>query len=99
MVAAAARPTARRCSPTPGADRLHGLPYPRRRGRERTTTGPNLDEVVPDLSDAEIKESIQDPEAKITEGFQGGLMPPYGDTLSEEQVDALVTYLKEVAGQ
>jgi cytochrome c oxidase subunit 2 len=63
------------------------------------TTGPNLDEVVPNLSDAEIKESIQDPDAKITEGFQPGIMPPYGDSLSEEQVDALVKYLKEVAGQ
>ena len=63
------------------------------------TTGPNLDEVVPDLSDAELRESIVDPDAKITEGFQPGLMPRYGDSLSEQQVDALVKYLKEVAGQ
>jgi cytochrome c oxidase subunit 2 len=63
------------------------------------TTGPNLDEVVPDLSEAEIKQSIQDPDAKITEGFQPGLMPRYGDSLSEQQVDALVKYLKEVAGR
>jgi cytochrome c oxidase subunit II len=63
------------------------------------TTGPNLDEVVPDLSDAEIKQSIEDPDAKVTEGFQPGLMPRYGDSLSEAQVDALVKYLKEVAGQ
>jgi cytochrome c oxidase subunit II len=62
------------------------------------TTGPNLDEVIPDLSDAEIKQSIQDPDAKITEGFDAGIMPPYADSLSEEQVDALVQYLKEVAG-
>jgi cytochrome c oxidase subunit II len=63
------------------------------------TTGPNLDDVVPDLSDAEVRESIVDPDAEVTEGFQGGLMPRYGDSLSEEQVDALVKYLKEVAGQ
>jgi cytochrome c oxidase subunit 2 len=63
------------------------------------TTGPDLDEVVPNLSDAEIKESIENPDAKNTEGFQPGLMPRYGDSLSEEQVDALVKYLKEVAGQ
>jgi cytochrome c oxidase subunit II len=63
------------------------------------TTGPNLDEVVPDLSDAEIKQSIEDPDAKITEGFNPGIMPRYGDSLSGEQVDALVKYLKEVAGQ
>jgi cytochrome c oxidase subunit II len=63
------------------------------------TTGPNLDEVVPDLSDAEVKQSIEDPDAKVTEGFQPGLMPRYGDSLSDKQVDALVKYLKEVAGQ
>jgi mono/diheme cytochrome c family protein len=63
------------------------------------TTGPNLDEVVPELSEAEIVESITDPDAKITEGFQPGLMPRYGDSLSEEQIDALAKYLKEVAGQ
>ena len=63
------------------------------------TTGPNLDEVVPDLSEAQIKESIEDPDAQITEGFQPGLMPRYGDSLSPEQVDALVQYLTEVAGK
>jgi cytochrome c oxidase subunit 2 len=63
------------------------------------TTGPNLDEAIPDLSDAEIKESIEDPDAQVTEGFQPGLMPRYGDSLSDAQVDALVKYLKEVAGQ
>ena len=63
------------------------------------TTGPNLDEVVPDLSEAFIKESIENPDANVTEGFQPGIMPRYGDSLSPEQVDALVKYLKEVAGQ
>jgi cytochrome c oxidase subunit II len=63
------------------------------------TTGPNLDEVVPDLSDEELSQSIEEPDAKITPGFQPGLMPRYGDSLSPEQVDALVKYLKEVAGQ
>jgi cytochrome c oxidase subunit II len=63
------------------------------------TTGPNLDEVVPDLTEAQIKESIENPDAEITEGFQGGLMPRYGDSLSPEQVDALVKYLTEVAGK
>jgi cytochrome c oxidase subunit II len=62
-------------------------------------TGPNLDEVVPDLSEAEVRESIADPDAKITEGFAPGLMPRYGDSLTEEQIDALAKYLKEVAGQ
>jgi cytochrome c oxidase subunit II len=62
------------------------------------TTGPNLDEVVPKLSDAEIKSSIETPDAKITPGYQPGIMPQFGESLSDAQVDALVKYLKEVAG-
>jgi cytochrome c oxidase subunit 2 len=60
------------------------------------TTGPNLDEVLPDLSEEEIRESIVDPDAQVTEGFAPGLMPRYGDSLSEKQVDGLVQYLMEV---
>ena len=63
------------------------------------TTGPNLDEVVPDLSEEEIRTALVDPDAEIAEGFSPGLMPRYGDSLSEEQVDALVQYLTEVAGR
>ena len=63
------------------------------------TTGPNLDEVLPDLSEEQIKQSIEEPDAEITPGFQAGLMPRYGDTLSAEQVDALVQYLREVSGK
>ena len=55
--------------------------------------------MLPDLSEAEIRESIVDPDAQIAQGFQPGLMPRYGDTLSEEQVDALVQYLTEVTGR
>jgi cytochrome c oxidase subunit 2 len=62
------------------------------------TTGPNLDEVVPKLSEAEIKSSIETPDAKITPGYQSGIMPQFGESLSSAQVDALVKYLKEVAG-
>jgi cytochrome c oxidase subunit 2 len=62
------------------------------------TTGPNLDEVLADLSEDQIRESIVDPDAEVTEGFQPGLMPRYGDSLSEAQVDAMVEYLMEVKG-
>jgi cytochrome c oxidase subunit 2 len=62
------------------------------------TTGPNLDEVVPGLSEDELRQAIVEPDAEIAEGFSAGLMPRYGDSLSEEQVDALVQYLTEVAG-
>jgi cytochrome c oxidase subunit 2 len=53
---------------------------------------------VPDLSEDELKQSIEDPDAEVAEGFSPGLMPRYGESLSEEQVDALVQYLTEVAG-
>jgi cytochrome c oxidase subunit II len=62
------------------------------------TTGPDLDEVLADLSEEQIRESIVEPDAEVTEGFAPGLMPRYGDTLSQEQVDALVEYLMEVKG-
>jgi cytochrome c oxidase subunit 2 len=61
-------------------------------------TGPNLDEAVPGLSPEELEQAIVDPDAEVAEGFQPGLMPRYGDSLSPEQVDALVEYLTEVAG-
>jgi cytochrome c oxidase subunit 2 len=61
--------------------------------------GPDLDQVVPKLSAAEVKQSIEDPNAKITEGYQPDIMPQFGETLSAAQVAALVKYLKEVAGK
>jgi cytochrome c oxidase subunit II len=65
-----------------------------------STTGPELDKVVPDLSPAEIKQSILQPDAEITPGFQAGIMPKnYGDTLSPKELDALVKYLGEAAGK
>ena len=60
--------------------RVRVLPHARRTRAPPGTTGPNLDEVIPDLSDAEIKQSIQDPDAKITAGFPAGIMPHYGDS-------------------
>jgi cytochrome c oxidase subunit II len=64
------------------------------------TVGPNLDEVVPDLSKPEIKQSIADPNAKITEGFSPGIMPGnFQETLGDDGVNAVVDYLKEVAGR
>jgi cytochrome c oxidase subunit 2 len=64
------------------------------------TVGPNLDEVVPKLSEADIKQSIVDPNAKITDGFSPGIMPGnFQETLGDDGVDAVVKYLKEVAGR
>lgn len=63
------------------------------------TIGPNLDEVLSGQQVAQISESIADPEANISSGFPAGVMPAnYGDTLTPEQLSALVDYLLESIG-
>ena len=65
-----------------------------------SATGPDLDKALAGKDADFIRESIVEPEAEIASGFQGGLMPPtYGDTLSPEELDALVEYLGKVAGK
>jgi cytochrome c oxidase subunit II len=62
--------------------------------------GPDLDKVLKGKDAAFIKESIVDPNNEIAPGFQAGVMPGnFGDTLSAEQVDALVKYLSEVTNK
>jgi cytochrome c oxidase subunit 2 len=62
--------------------------------------GPDLDKVLKGKDAAFIKESIVDPDKEIAAGFQAGVMPGnFGDTLSAEQVDALVKYLSEVTNK
>jgi mono/diheme cytochrome c family protein len=64
------------------------------------TTGPDLDEVLPGQSEAEIEESIVDPEAKIEPGYPKGVMPQgFGEELSEEELKQLVEFLSESAGK
>lgn len=61
--------------------------------------GPNLDDVLPGQSIAQIVESIADPEAMISAGFDAGVMPAnYADTLTPEQLRALAQYLADQAG-
>ena len=60
-------------------------------------TGPDLDEGLAGKDEAFIEESIVDPSAEITEGFQDGIMPPsYGRSLTPAELDSLVKYLAEV---
>jgi len=60
------------------------------------TTGPNLDETLQDDDPASIVESIVNPDAQITPGFQPGLMPKdYGEKLSEQQLADLVAFLAQ----
>jgi mono/diheme cytochrome c family protein len=63
------------------------------------TTGPNLDEAVAGETAEQIRESIVDPDAEITEGFSAGVMPQdFGDRLSEQELDNLVGFLEQSAG-
>jgi cytochrome c oxidase subunit 2 len=60
-------------------------------------TGPNLDKGLKGKDAAYIRQSIEKPNAVITPGYQGGIMPPnYDQTLSKAQLDALVAYLAKV---
>ncbi len=62
--------------------------------------GPNLDNVAASAKKAGedtaayVKESIVDPGKVIADGYASGVMPAnFGDSLSAEEIDALVTYL------
>jgi len=56
--------------------------------------GPDLDTVLAGVSADEILESITDPDAAVSEGYQPGVMPKnLGDVFSQQQLDALVQYL------
>lgn len=64
------------------------------------TTGPNLDEVLPGRSAAEIKVEIVDPNKKIAKGYPGNVMPPnFGTLLSDTEVEQLVEYLMEATAK
>lgn len=41
-----------------------------------------------------LRESILDPNAKIREGYQEGLMPTYQGVLNDEQINAIIEYIK-----
>jgi cytochrome c oxidase subunit 2 len=62
--------------------------------------GPDLDKVLAGKDEDFIRESIVDPNAEIAQGYQPNVMPStFSDSLSKEQLDALVKYLKETAGR
>ena len=59
--------------------------------------GPDLDQGLKGKDDAFIKQSIVDPNAEVTSGFQPNVMPAnFGQTLGPDEVDALVKYLAQV---
>jgi len=62
------------------------------------TTGPNLDKALPQLSKAEIHESIAEPNKKITPGYQPNIMPGnFSQSLGNDGINAVVDYLSEVS--
>jgi cytochrome c oxidase subunit 2 len=63
------------------------------------STGPNLDDGLKGRDAAFIKQSIEQPNAQIAQGYSPGIMPQnYRQTLSPEQIDALVKYLQQATG-
>lgn len=58
------------------------------------TVGPDLDEVLPGQSQAEIEEDVVDPEKEIAKGYPAGVMPAnFGQTLSKKEVEQLAEFL------
>ncbi|MGI8606458.1 MAG: c-type cytochrome [Gaiellaceae bacterium] len=57
--------------------------------------GPDLDESLQGKDEQYIYDSIVNPDAQITEGFQPGVMPKnYGEQLEDEQLGDLVAFLQ-----
>ena len=63
------------------------------------TTGPDLDEVLPGQSPQQISRSITDPSAELTQGFQDIMPKNFGETISPGDLEKLVRFLVENAGQ
>ena len=63
------------------------------------STGPDLDDGLKGRDANFIKQSIVEPDAQVTQGYNKGIMPTnYGQTLSAEEQDALVSYLQKATG-
>ncbi len=60
------------------------------------TVGPDLGEALQGKDAAFIEESIVEPNAEITQGYQPGIMPgDFGQKLSEKQLADLVAFLSQ----
>jgi cytochrome c oxidase subunit 2 len=63
------------------------------------SSGPDLDASLQGRDAEYIERGIVEPDAEIAQGYNPGIMPKnYGQTLSPEELDALVSYLEEAAG-
>ncbi len=68
---------------------FRGLAGAKRQVRDKP--GGELREVT--VNATYLRQSILDPNALLVDGYPENLMPPIGATLTEEQIDALVTYI------
>jgi mono/diheme cytochrome c family protein len=62
------------------------------------TIGPSLDDLassgdIEGSPEEYVRQSLLDPDAVVTQGFQAGVMPSFEGRLTDEQVQALVQYL------
>ena len=62
------------------------------------TTGPDLDQVIPDQSAAAVKKSIVDPSAELTQGYPDVMPQNFGQLISPQELNALVQFLLEYSG-
>lgn len=61
------------------------------------TIGPTWEGPHGKVDEAYLRESIVDPGAKIGRGFSTGIMPQgFGDKLSEDEIAAVIAYVKMV---
>jgi cytochrome c oxidase subunit 2 len=60
-------------------------------------TGPDLGTALKGQNAAQIREDIVTPSKQITSGFADVMPKDYGDTLSTQELDALVEYLSKAA--
>jgi mono/diheme cytochrome c family protein len=63
------------------------------------TVGPDLDQALSGQRPQQVSQSITDPNAQITPGYQPNVMPSnFGDTLSPKELNQLVAYLLQSVG-
>ncbi len=62
--------------------------------KQKVVTEGKLHEITVDTG--YLHNAIQHPNADVVEGFEPGIMPPFGTMLSDEEVNAMVKYLEGV---
>ncbi|MEJ7875567.1 MAG: c-type cytochrome, partial [Solirubrobacterales bacterium] len=61
--------------------------------------GPSLDEVLPGQDAEMINQSIREPEAELSPGFESGIMPVFdANAIPDQNLADLVDYLIESTG-